>query len=133
MFYRLGVEFLAVAQICCVLLLKNMLYTTIIDLLVRFLRIKSFHSTVCMYFCPQKNGVQSATPYRSQDVYSRHSRIRDFLLKIFSVYSQIQPWHKMNSITLGGADLQHLYIINNKYLRVFILGLLGRVCCLLQR
>ena len=54
---RPGEEFLAAAQVCCVLLSKNMLYTNnnrSSSTIPPYWLIKSFHSTVRMYFCPQK-------------------------------------------------------------------------------
>jgi len=67
-----GVEFLAAAQICCVLLLKNMLYTDIDrshSTIPPYWLIKSFHSTAHMHFCPQKMASEVPRP-RSQGVYN---------------------------------------------------------------
>ena len=52
-----GVEFLATTQICCVLLLKNMLYTNInqsSSTIPPHWLIKSFHSTIHMNFSLKK-------------------------------------------------------------------------------
>jgi len=67
-----GVEFLATTQICCVLLLKNMLYTNINQFsstIPPYWLIKSFHSTIHMNFFPQKMVSEVPRP-RSQDFYS---------------------------------------------------------------
>ena len=67
---RPGAEFLATAQVCCVLLPKNILYANInrpSSTIPPYWLIKSFHSTTHMYFCPQKMASEVPRP-RSQGV-----------------------------------------------------------------
>ena len=90
-------EFLAAAQICCVLLLKNMLYTNnnrFSSTIPPYWLIKSFHSTVRMYFCPQKMASEVPRP-RSQDVYTGYIMActpgRNLIMHL--VLKQTFDWH----------------------------------------
>ena len=50
-----------------------------------------------MHFYVTKREVYKSLELLFKGVYGRHSSIQDFLIKKFSVYSPIEPWHKMTT------------------------------------
>ena len=94
---RPGVEFLAAAQIYCVLLLKNMLCTNIdrrSSTIPPYWLIKSFHSTAYMYFCPQKMASEVPRP-RSQGVYKT---VKKIVLCVMCCFGAVKIQFKYTSL-----------------------------------